>query len=45
MLTDGITNKLARVMVAYLCDDMWRLHASELCYNDAQGNFYYLKIR
>ena len=29
-------NKLARALVAYLWEDMWRLLASELCYNDAQ---------
>jgi len=34
-------NKLAQVMVAYLWEEMWQLHASELCYNEAQGHFYY----
>lgn len=37
--------KLARVMVAYLIEEMWQLHASELVYNEAQGHFYYLRIR
>ena len=39
MLTRRNGNKLAHAMVAYLLEEMWRLHASELCYNEAQGNF------
>ena len=31
-------------MVAYLLEEMWRLHASELCYNEAQRPIYYLEI-
>jgi len=29
-------NKLARALVAYLWEEMWRLLASELCYNEAR---------
>jgi len=39
MLIDRNGNKPARVMVAYLWEEMWRLHASELCYNDLEGLF------
>ena len=45
MLTNRNGNKPARVMVAYLWEEMWQLHASKLCYNEAQGNFYYLKTK
>ena len=38
-------HKRARVMVAYLWEDMWRLHTSEMCYNEAWGPFYYWTIR
>ena len=30
-------------MVAYLWEEMWQIHASELCYNEAQGLIYYWK--
>jgi len=30
-------------MVAYLLEEMWRLHASELCYNEAHAPIYYWK--
>ena len=29
-------NRLAQAMVAYLGEEMWWLHASELCYNEAK---------
>jgi len=29
------------MMIAYLLEEMWWLHASELRYNEAQGPFYY----
>ena len=45
MLTNRNGNKLARVMVAYLWEEMWWLHASELHYDEAQGPLYYWKIR
>lgn len=32
-------NKLTQVMVAYLLEEMWQLHAYELCYNEAHGQF------
>lgn len=34
--------KLARMVVAYLWEEMWQLHAFvELCYNKAQSDFYH----
>jgi len=41
MLTNRNGNKPARVMVVYFREEMWRLHASELPYNEAQVPFYY----
>ena len=34
-------NKISRAMVAYLLEEMWRLHASKLSYNEAQKPIYY----
>ena len=34
-------NKIARVLVASLWEEMWRLQTSELYYNEAQGPIYY----
>jgi len=31
-------------MGAYLWEEMWQLHAFELCYNEAQRSIYYLEI-
>lgn len=39
-LQPEMENKLARAMVAYLWEEMWWLHASELCYNEARRPFY-----
>ena len=36
-------NKLGRALVAYLWEEMWRLQASELSYNEARGPIYYLE--
>ena len=36
-------NKLARAIVAYLWEEMWRLQASQLRYNEAPGPSYYLE--
>lgn len=40
MLTNRNGNKLARAMVAYLLEEMWQLHASKLCYNEARRPIY-----
>ena len=34
-------NKLARVPIAYLLEEMWWLYDYELCYNEAKGPIYY----
>ena len=41
MLTNKMEIRLAQAMVAYLSEEMWRLHAFELCYNEAQRPIYY----
>ena len=41
MLTNRMEIRLARVMVAYLWEEMWQLHASKKCYNEAQMPIYY----
>ena len=41
MLTNSNGNNPARAMVAYLWEEMWWLHASELSYNEAQRPIYY----
>ena len=44
MVTNWNIKKLARVMVAYLWEEMWWLHASELCYNEARRPIYCWEI-
>ena len=43
MLTNIMEIRLAWAMVAYLLEALWQLHASELCYNEAQGHFFIIE--